>query len=216
MGPWARKAALAIVVALCPLAVSAEQITIAALGDSLTHGYGLPASDGLVPQLDRWLSAEGLDVSVINAGVSGDTTAGGRARLAWTLSPEVDALIVALGANDMLRGIPPEDARANLDAILTEADARDLPVLLIGFQAAGNFGPDYKAAFDAIYPDLAAAHGAALVPSFFAPLRAADDGTPAARARLLQPDGLHPTAEGVALIVESLGPAVIAWLAPPA
>lgn len=186
----------------------ADETVIAALGDSLTQGYGLPVDDGLIPQLQRWLDDQGVEVRLINAGVSGDTTAGGQARLGWTLTPEVDGLIVTLGANDMLRGIPPETARDNLDAILQVAQDSGLTTLMIGFQAPGNFGADYKAAFDAIYPDLADKYGVTLIPSFFAPLRAADDGSADTRAQLMQSDGLHPTAQGVALVVEHIGPFV--------
>ena len=188
----------------------AEPVTVAALGDSLTAGYGLPTEQGLVPQLQAWLDAQGAEVRLLNAGVSGDTTAGGLARLEWTLTPEVDALIVTLGGNDLLRGIDPASSRANLDAILRGAQARGLPVLLIGLPAPANFGPDYQSAFNAIYPELAARYGTLLVPDFFAPLTADD---PAAPGRFLQADGLHPSAEGVALIVESLGPEVLALLA---
>ncbi len=186
---------------------------VAALGDSLTQGFGLPPEDGLVPQLSAWLAERGTQALVINAGGSGDTTAGGLSRIAWTLTPEVDALILALGANDMLRGIDPGVARANLDGILMEATARGLPVLLVGVTATGNYGPDYKADFDAIYADLAQVHGARLYPDFFAPLRAADDGSFAVRQQLMQPDGMHPSAEGVALVVEALGPQVEALIA---
>ena len=188
----------------------AEPVTVAALGDSLTAGYGLPTEQGLVPQLQAWLDAQGAEVRLLNAGVSGDTTAGGLARLEWTLTPEVDALIVTLGGNDLLRGIDPASSRANLDAILRGAQARGLPVLLIGLPAPANFGPDYQSAFNAIYPELAARYGTLLVPDFFAPLTAAG---PAALTRFLQADGLHPNAEGVSLIVESLGPEVLALLA---
>ncbi len=181
---------------------------IAALGDSLTAGYGLGDGEGLVPQMQAWLEAEGVEAVVQNAGVSGDTTAGGLARLGWTLGPEVDALIVELGANDMLRGVDPAEVRRNLDGILTRAGEAGLPVLLVGFRSPGNYGPDYQAEFNAVYPELAEAHGADLFPSYFAPLRAEDDGSQAARGRLLQADGLHPTAEGIALIVEALGPQV--------
>ena len=185
-----------------------EPVTVAAMGDSLTQGYGLAQGAGFVPRLQAWLDAHGGGVVVLNAGVSGDTTAGGRARVDWTLTPEVDALIVALGGNDVLRGIAPREARANLDAILGRADAAGVPVLLIGIGAPGNYGPDYKAAFEAIYPELAAAHGALLVRDFLAPLRAAvAAGTP--RARLMQADGIHPSAEGVRLIVDAIGPEVL-------
>jgi acyl-CoA thioesterase I len=189
-------------------AAHAEPVTVVALGDSLTAGYGLPDGQGFVPQLQAWLAAQGVDALVENAGVSGDTTAGGLARLDWALSDEVDALIVTLGGNDMLRGLPPEEARANLDAILGSAQARGLPVLLVGMSAPGNYGPDYKTAFDAMYPDLAAQYGALLAPNFFGPLL---QGTVDAAAiqRYMQPDGIHPSAEGVARIVEGLGPQVV-------
>ena len=195
-----------------PAMVAAEPLTLIAFGDSLTAGYGLPPEDGFVPQLQGWLVAQGADVTVINAGVSGDTTAGGLARLDWTLTPDVDAIIVTLGANDLLRGIDPANSRANLDAILAKTQARDLPTLLIGMPAPGNYGPDYKAAFDAIYPDIAAAHDAAYLPSFFAPLTG-DDADPATLRPMLQGDGLHPNAIGVARIVAGLGPEVLALLA---
>jgi acyl-CoA thioesterase-1 len=187
----------------------ADPLTLVALGDSLTAGYGLPEGDGFVPQLQAWLTAQGQDVRVINAGVSGDTTAGGLSRLDWTLTPDVDAMIVTLGGNDLLRGIPPETSRANIDAILTGAAARNLPVLLIPMDAPGNFGPDYKAAFDAIYPDLAAKHGAMISASFFSPLGA----DPAALRDFMQPDGIHPNKDGVAKVVETLGPKVVDLLA---
>lgn len=184
-------------------AVSAQTVTIAALGDSLTQGYGLAPQDGFVAQLEARLKAQGRDVTLINAGVSGDTSQGGAARVGWTLTPDVDALIVALGANDVLRGVDPAVTRANLDQILQTAGAAGVEVLLMGFAAPGNYGADYKAQFDAIYPDLAQAHGVALADSFFAGFGArADD--PAQLAALLQPDGLHPNATGVALIVDGL------------
>lgn len=197
----------ALIVAALPVAVWAGEVPqVIALGDSLTAGYGLPEADGLVAQLNRWLADHGASAVVINAGVSGDTTAGGRARLDWALGAGGDALIVALGGNDLLRGLPPEAARANLDAILTEADRRGLPVLLAGHQAPGNFGPDWQAGYDAIWPDLAAAHHAVLVPDLLAPIRAAD---PLTRAGLMQDDGIHPSAAGVAKVVEALGPKVL-------
>ncbi len=194
----------------CALATPAlaDPLTLVALGDSLTAGYGLPQDDGFVPQLQAWLTAQGQDVVVVNAGVSGDTTAGGLARLDWSLTPEVDAMIVTLGGNDLLRGIDPAASRANLDKILQGAQARQLPVLLVAMSAPGNYGPEYKRAFDAIYPDLAAQYGALLAPGFFAPLQ--EEGSdPASLARYLQPDGLHPNRDGVARIVEGLGPQVL-------
>ena len=203
-----RNLALALCLAAGP--ALAEPATLVALGDSLTQGYGLPPEDGLVPQLQRWLDAQGAEVKLVNAGVSGDTTAGGRARLGWTLTPEVDALMIALGGNDLLRGLPPEETRANLEAMLAEAQGRGLPVLLVGLPAPGNYGPDYAAAFDAIWPELAARYDALLVPDMLAPI---DSLPPEARAGLVQADGLHPTAAGVALEVEQLGPKLLDLLA---
>lgn len=195
-------------------AARAEALVLVALGDSLTAGYGLPPEEGLVPQLEGWLTAAGADVVVQNAGVSGDTTAGGLSRLDWALGPEADALMVTLGGNDMLRGIPPQEARANLEAILLRAKERGVPVLLVGMTAPGNYGPEYKAAFDAIYPELAAAHGAVLAPDFFDGFRAAgaDLTDPASYAGWMQADGIHPNAQGVGLIVAALGPRVQALL----
>lgn len=191
---------------LCAGAASAKPATLVALGDSLTAGYGLAQEDGFVPRLQAWLVAHGADVTVLNAGVSGDTTAGGLARLDWTLTPEVDAMIVTLGGNDLLRGLDPANSRANLDAIMAGAAARALPVLLVGMRAPGNYGPDYKAAFDAIYPELAAQYGALLAQDFFAGLGAQD---PTNLAHYMQPDGIHPNAAGVLKIVEALGPQVL-------
>ncbi|MEQ9260546.1 MAG: arylesterase [Roseovarius sp.] len=184
----------------------AEDVTILALGDSLTQGYGLPEAQGFVPQLEAWLREQGADVTLINGGVSGDTTAGGAARVEWSLTPEVDAMIVTLGGNDLLRGLEPENARANLETILEAAEAREVEVLLVGMQAPGNYGADYKAAFDAIYPDLADEYSTLLAGSFFMGLDMSD---PAAARALFQPDGIHPNAEGVAWIVDALGPYVL-------
>lgn len=200
------------VVLLSGGAAAADTVTVAALGDSLTQGYGLVPGDGFVPQLEGWLRAGGADVVVLNAGVSGDTTQGGLSRVGWTLTPEVDAMIVALGGNDLLRGIDPAVSRANLDGILTAAGEAGVPVLLVGMTAPGNYGPDYKAAFDAMYPELAAEHGALLAASFLAPVAEAVEGGAAMRT-LMQPDGIHPSAEGVRLIVEALGPHVLELVA---
>ena len=189
-------------------AAAAEPVRIVALGDSLVHGYGLPPADGFVPQLERWLEAEGAAAEVINAGVSGDTTAGGLARFDWSVGGApggADALIVVLGGNDLLRGIDPAATRENLDALLGKAGAARLPVLLSGMEAPGNYGGDYKAAFDAIYPELAAEHGALLDPFFLAGVT--ED--PA----YWQEDGLHPNAAGVARIVERIGPRVLELVA---
>jgi len=204
-----RNAAIALIFG--SLTAQAEPLTLVALGDSLTQGYGLPQEDGFVPQLQRWLTAQGAEVTVINAGVSGDTTAGGLSRLDWTLTPEVDAMIVNLGGNDLLRGIDPRETRANLDKILTAAQARDLPVLLVGLRAPGNYGADYKQAFDAIYPDLAAKHGTGLETNFFFPL--IDQTTRRFDPEGMQADGIHPSAKGVTKIVAGLGPKVLDLLA---
>ena len=181
----------------------AEPVVVAALGDSLTQGYGLPAEEGLVPQLQAWLDAEGVEARLINAGVSGDTTAGGLARVDWTLTEEVDRLIVALGGNDMLRGLGPDEARANLAGILDAAEARGVEVLLVGLEAPGNYGAGYREAFAAAYSELAEAEGALLLPDIFSPLRDLPPG------EVMQADMVHPNAEGVALIVETLGPLVV-------
>ncbi|SMO55794.1 arylesterase [Ruegeria faecimaris] len=202
-----RKALMPVLIMCCGFAATAETVVIAALGDSLTQGYGLPEQDGFVPQLGRWLKDHGADVRLINAGVSGDTTAGGAARVDWTLTPDVDGMIVALGGNDLLRGLDPAVARANLETILKAADGAEVAVLLVGMQAPGNYGPDYKAAFDAIYPDLADRYQTGYAPSFFTGLTAA--GNPEEVREHMQADGIHPNASGVALIVEDLGPKVL-------
>ncbi|MEX0365031.1 MAG: arylesterase [Ruegeria sp.] len=202
-----RKVLIAGVFALCGFAATAEPVVIAALGDSLTQGYGLIEQEGFVPQMRGWLAENGAEVRLINAGVSGDTTAGGAARVGWTLTPDVQGMIVALGGNDLLRGIDPAVSRANLDQILTAADTAGVAVLLVGMQAPGNYGPDYKETFDAMYPELAQAHGALYAESFFAGLDV--DGDPQAARGLMQSDGIHPNAEGVARIVAALGPHVL-------
>lgn len=192
-------------------AASADTLRIAALGDSLTAGYGLNTEDGLVPQLQGWLDEAGVEVTIINAGLSGDTTAGGLARVGWTLSDDIDGLILALGANDYLRGLPPELARANLDGILQQADAQGVDIMVVGLEVGANFGADYKTEFDAIFPELAATYDAALYPAFFGPLLEVA-GSQEGLTAYLQPDGLHPTAEAVGIIVEDLGPAVATWV----
>ena len=210
-----------VTVTLLTLGVSAsagmaEPVTIVALGDSLTAGYGLTdQNDGLVPQLEAWLKARGADVVVQNAGVSGDTTAGGLARVGWALGPDTDAMIVTLGGNDMLRGLDPAGSKASLDGIMKEAQAKGLPVLLVSMKAPGNYGPEYKAAFDGMYADLSAQYGALLADDFFAGLRAAgaDPSDPASLAAFMQADGIHPNPKGVKLIVEGLGPKVLELLA---
>jgi acyl-CoA thioesterase I len=192
-------------------AAQAEPVTIVALGDSLTAGYGLPQQDGFVPQLQAWLTANGADALVINAGVSGDTTAGGAARLDWSLTPETDALIVNLGGNDMLRGIDPASARANVETILKTATDRGLPVFLIGLRAPANFGADYKTAFDAIYPELAAQYGTLFTQNYFIPL--INQTTRLLDPALMQADGIHPNKDGVAAAITAMGPQILELVA---
>ncbi len=190
-------------------AAQAEPVTVAALGDSLTQGYGLLPEEGFVPQLEAWLRAAGAEVTVVNAGVSGDTTAGGLARAAWTLTPEVDAVIVALGGNDLLRGIDPAESESNLRGILDAAKVAGVAALLVGMEAPSNYGPDYKAAFDGMYGRLAEEFGVPLYPAFFQGLLL-DGDMEAARANFMQGDGIHPNPEGVARIVADMGPVVLA------
>ncbi|MBO9477616.1 arylesterase [Shimia sp. R11_0] len=190
----------------------AEPVVVAALGDSLTHGYGVAQEAGFVPQLESWLRGQGLEVTVQNAGVSGDTTQGGLARVGWTLGPDVDAMIVTLGGNDALRGVDPAVSKANLAGIIEAGQAADVDVLLIGVEAPMNFGADYKQAFDGMYGALATQYDVSLAPDFFAAIR----DLPADELRgLMQADGIHPNAEGVARIVPELGPYVVHLLEMP-
>ena len=193
--------------------VAAEEVVIAALGDSLTQGYGLVQEQGFVPQMEAWLQARGHDVRLINAGVSGDTTAGGLARAAWTLTDNVDGMIVTLGGNDLLRAIPPEASRANLAGILDVAAEAGVDVLLVGMTAPGNYGPDYQQAFDAMYPELAEEYGTLYAESFFEGLLGTPESDPGDVVDLMQADGIHPNANGVAVIVDALGPQVEALIA---
>lgn len=208
MGGGIAKAALLALLAAPVARPALAETVIAALGDSLTQGYGLPHDQGFVPQMQAWLDERDADVRVINAGVSGDTTAGGLARVEWTLTDEVEGMIVALGGNDLLRGIDPATARDNLEAILEAAAARGVPVLLVGMTAPGNYGAEYKAAFDAIYPELAEAHGVLLAEDFLGPLTSIADRQDTVE-RYMQGDGIHPNADGVSQIVEALGPEVL-------
>ncbi|NSX54096.1 arylesterase [Parasulfitobacter algicola] len=196
------------IVLIFPFAARAETVTIAALGDSLTQGYGLPADQGLVPQLQEWLRGNGADVTVINAGVSGDTTAGGLSRIGWTLTPEVDAVIVSLGGNDLLRGIDPAASRANIRGILQATQTAGVDVLLVGIEAPGNYGPDYKQQFDAIYPELSDEFDTAYWPSLFAAFDSENNDL-SDIAQYMQADGIHPNADGVKIIVDAIGPAVL-------
>lgn len=186
-------------------AESARRLLV--LGDSLAAGYGLAPHEAFPVQLEEALRRQGYELTVINAGVSGDTTAGGLARLEWALADQPDLVIVELGANDALRGLPPQETYANLDAILVRLAAAGVPVLLAGMQAPRNLGEHYTAAFDRIYPELAAKHQVPLYPFFL-------DGV-ALDPALNQADGMHPNAAGVARIVAGILPAVTAVLLAP-
>ena len=179
---------------------AAAPLRIVALGDSLTAGYGLSVTDGFVPQLQAALANNGVAAAVANAGVSGDTASDGLARLDWSVAAGTDAVIVELGANDMLRGIKPEVTRAALDEILRRLTQRHIAVLLCGMRAAPNLGTDYGEAFARIYPELAAKYGVLLYPFFL-------DGVAADPSRT-QPDGMHPNRAGVGVIVQRILPKV--------
>jgi len=181
-------------------AASPVPITLVAFGDSLTAGYGLAPEHALPRQLEKALRARGKNVRVINAGVSGDTTAAGLARLDWAVPKETDAVILELGANDALRGLPPDKARANLDAILARLKQQNIPVLLAGMIAPRNMGHEYASRFDALYPALAEKYDIPLYPFFLEGI--------AGERKLNLPDGLHPNPGGVAIIVERILPAV--------
>lgn len=170
------------------------------LGDSLTAGYGLPAADAFPVKLQAALKKDGIDAKVINAGVSGDTTAGGLARIGWALADKPTHAIVELGANDALRGIDPGTTRRNLDAIIAKLQQAGVRVMLAGMYAPPNWGREYEADFRSIFPDLAKKHAVGLYPFFL-------DGV-AARRELNQKDGIHPNEKGVAVIVERILPSV--------
>ena len=178
--------------------------TILALGDSLTAGYGLEAGHAMPDVLQSALRKDGKDITIINAGVSGDTAAQGAARLDWSLTPDVKAIILELGANDALRGLPPEGADKALREIMDKAKAKNLPVLILGMKAPPNLGIDYQTKFDAIYPKLAADYGAALYPFYL-------EGV-AADPTLNQADAMHPNDAGVAIIVQRLEPVVASFV----
>ncbi len=193
---------LAIPLLLAAPAAAREQLVLA-FGDSLMAGYQLRPGESFPAQLEAALRRDGRQVRVHNAGVSGDTTAQGRARLPWVLNSlkqTPDLAIVALGANDMLRGQPVAEAQANLDAILAELRRRNIPVVLAGMYAAPNLGPQYGRQFNAIYPALAKKHGAVLYPFFL-------NGV-AGQPRLLLADGMHPNRQGVSVMVANLLPTI--------
>ncbi|GAB4394047.1 MAG: arylesterase [Kiloniellaceae bacterium] len=183
---------------------AAEPVRLMAYGDSLTHGYGLPAGETFPEQLEAALQAEGLAVTVINAGNSGDTTAGGLARLDWALADDPQAVILELGANDGLRGLDPQATYDNLDAIMAKLTEEGLPVLLAGMLAPPNLGREYGEAFNTVYPRLAKKYDAPFYPFFL-------EGV-AMEPALNQPDGIHPNAAGVAEIVKRITPHVVRLL----
>lgn len=195
---------LTLVLALIPPAAAAP-VRLLVLGDSLTAGFGLPHDDGFQVRLQAALKARGQDVSVLDGSVSGDTSAGGRARLDWALGDGADAAIVELGANDGLRGVDPKDMEANLSAILDVLAARHIPVLLTGMYAPPNLGPDYQQAFRAVFDRLGKRPGVLYDPFFLEGVAMHPD--------LIQPDGLHPNAEGVKREVARLLPLVEQLLA---
>jgi acyl-CoA thioesterase-1 len=193
--------ALAIVFALVLTAPAlARPLRLVALGDSLTAGYGLPAGQGFPDVLARALKAKGWDVEVVNAGVSGDTAADGLARFDWSVPAQTDAIIVELGANDMLRGADPAATEVTLDHILAKAKDAHMATLLAGMVAAPNYGEDYKHRFDAIYPDLAKKFGVTLYPFFLEGVAGHPD--------LQLSDGLHPNRQGVERIVAGILPSL--------
>ena len=200
---YASIVAILSLLVMTPLAAEhamAEPLRIVAFGDSLTAGLGLEARDAYPAKLQAALAKLGVEVTIDNAGVSGDTTDGGLARLDWSVPDGTRAVLLELGANDMLRGLDPKLARSNLAAILERLKERKIPVLLMGMRAAPNLGADYQKAFDGIYPDLANQYGAEFYPFFLDGVA----GTPG----LNQADGMHPTAAGVDAIVARLTPVV--------
>ena len=193
---------LCLVLLIPTSTVSAQErpIRIVAFGDSLTAGYGLPPKNAFPVRLEAALKARGHNVTVANAGVSGDTTAGGLARLDWAVPDDADAVIVELGANDALRGLPPAAARKNLEAILTRIKAKGADILLTGMRAPRNYGPEYTSAFDRIFPALAREHDTLYYPFFL-------EGVVLNESLNLD-DGLHPNAKGIDVIVQGILPHV--------
>lgn len=196
----------ALMLALAPPAFARERLVLA-FGDSLTAGYGLKTGEGFAPQLQAALIRGGIQARVHNAGVSGDTSAAGKARMGWVLASlkaKPDLVILELGANDMLRGLQPAQTRANLDAMIIEFKRRGIPVLIAGMRASPNMGRGFVSQFDPIYPALAKKHGARLYPFFM------NGVTP--NPALLIADKIHPNAKGVAVIVRGIYPQVAAAL----
>ena len=198
------KGAIAALALVFATEVDAADCRIAVLGDSLTAAYGLDVADGFPARLEQALRAHGYDCAVLDAGVSGDTSAGGLARLDWMLADQPSHVIVELGGNDGLRALPPEQMAHNLDQIVRRLKDADIPVLLTGMLAPPNLGREYGAAFEAVFPQLAQEHDVPLYPFFL-------DGV-AGDALLNQGDGIHPSAQGIAIIVERILPTVTEWL----
>lgn len=191
-----------IIATLTPVFAAQQRLMV--FGDSLVAGYGLSAGEGFPEQLQQALTAEGRNVKVLNAGVSGDTSAGGLARLDWALSDRPDAVIIVLGGNDLLRGLDPQQTRENLLRILTRLRQDNIEILLCGMLAPKNLGPAYRQQFDSIYPELADRFSTGFYPFFL-------DGV-ALNPEFNQPDGLHPNEAGVAVIIQSVLPAVLSTL----
>jgi len=207
-----RAVSLIVMLAACLVLVPLHRIeaeplvpVIVAFGDSLTAGLGLPQDAAFPAQLEAALKARGTEARIVNAGVSGDTAAAGLARLDWALPDDASAVIIELGGNDALQGIPPEGTKAALEKIIEKVKARGLPILLAGMEAPPNMGKDYADRFRAIYPDLAARYGLVLYPFFLEGVALNDS--------LLQGDGIHPNTGGVAVIVEGILPKVEELLA---
>jgi acyl-CoA thioesterase I len=195
---------VAAVAALCLLAATtplgAHVPVILDIGDSLTSGYGLPPEQAFPARLEAWLRQKGIEARVVNAGVSGDTTASGLALLNWELADKPDLVILALGGNDAMRGIDPDTVRANLDKMIQRIETSGAKVLVLGMIAPPNWGEEYKRAFDRIFPELAQAHNVSLYPFFL-------EGV-AMKPELNQPDGIHPNEAGVSVLVDRIGPLV--------
>lgn len=204
-GVWAVRVQTVVLVAATlalagPTPAADRLVRIVALGDSLTAGFGLPADAAFPAKLEKALRAKGIAAEVSNAGVSGDTAAGALARLDWSVPEGTDAVIVELGANDMLRGVDPNVTRAALESIIQKLKARGIEIMLCGMLTPPNLGPDYAKAFNAIYPELATTHGLVFYPFFL-------DGI-AADPKLNLRDGIHPSAAGIAAIVARIAPKV--------
>ncbi|MDQ0420654.1 acyl-CoA thioesterase-1 [Peteryoungia aggregata LMG 23059] len=188
-----------------PRIAAADPLQLVGLGDSLMAGYQLPQEDALPAQLQRQLAAKGHDVVIANAGVSGDTTSGGLSRVDWSVPDGTDGVILELGANDALRGIPPEQTENNLEQIITRLKERNIPILLVGMLAPPNMGEDYGNKFNAIYPRLAEKHGLPLYPFVL-------DGVITDRSLLLE-DGMHPNTKGLQIMAERMLPLAESWVA---